>query len=319
MKEVLTLPVDEAVARICRGYLKDAQRALPGVHDPDNSEALHDFRVALRRLRSYLRSYRGSLRGAIPEKSYRRIKKLASRTNQTRDVEVMLVWLETEITELTPRQRVGAEWWRERLGSQYEELYNRLGESLDEEFNVLAEQLEKKLRRMIKRPHAKRSFGRSTASQLSRLINELDMELNQIHSMDDTVPIHQARITGKRLRYLLEPPGKTVLVCKHAAKSMQLFQDMFGNLNDCFVRQDVIRKTIALAATEWAEQQLEKTLSRGQVTVAASEVMPGLLALARRNQAASKQYYREIEIAYLQGGRERLFNHLNGVVELLKS
>lgn len=319
MKEIVALPVDEAVARICRDHLKAARHALPRVQNHEDSEGLHDFRVALCRIRNYLHSYRGILHGAIPEKSYRQLKKLASRTNQARDAEEMLVWLDSEVAQLTPRQRVGAEWWRKRLNEQCMQLHSKLEEELDEEFNALAESLDKKLKKLIKQPIAKRSFGRSTASQVRQRASELTLELSEIHSISDTTPISQVLNTGKKLRYLLEPPGKTILVCRHAAKSMELFQELFGTLNACFVRHDVMRKIIAEAATEWAAQQLQKTLENGQVTIAASEIMPGLLAIARRNHSVEAIYYQQIERDYLHGRSERLIKHLDGVVELLKS
>lgn len=319
MKAFVDLPVDEAVARICRDYLKTAQSSLPRVHDPKDTEGLHDFRVALRRLRSYLRSYRSALHGTIPDKSYRQLKKLASRTNQARDVEVMLDWLNSEIPQLSSRQQVGALWWRERLEAQHKRLYERLGEQLDEEFNVLAGTLERSLKQLAKKPLGKRSFARSTASRIVQLAHDLDMELNEIRSMKDVEPVHQARITGKKLRYLLEPPGKSILVCNHAVGSMKIFQDLFGNLNDCFVRQEVMHEIVVVAATEWGEQQLQQTIKNGRVTLAGSEVMPGLLAIARRNHSAGEAYYRQIEHDYLHGGRERLMKQFNGVVDLLKS
>lgn len=319
MKAVVALPVDEAVARICRDYLKTARSCLPRVHDPKDTEGLHDFRVALRRLRSYLRSYRSALHGAIPDKSYRQLKKLASRTNQARDVEVMLAWLDSEIPQLSSRQQVGALWWRKRLEEQHRILYERLEDKLDEEFSVLAVPLEKSLQQLAKRPLGKRSFARSTATRIMQLAHDLDMELNEIRSMKDVEPVHQARITGKKLRYLLEPPSKSILVCNHAVEGMKIFQDLFGNLNDCFVRQEVMHEVVTVAAAEWSEQQLQQTINNGRVTLTGSKVMPGLLAIARRNHSAGEAYYRQIERNYLHGGRERLMKQLNGVVELLKS
>jgi CHAD domain-containing protein len=319
MKELFGLPADEAVARVCRLYLKAARRALPRVHDPKDDEGLHDFRVALRRMRSYLRIYRDDLQDAIPEKHYQQLKKLAARTNEARDVEVMLAWLDSELPQLGARQQEGAQWWRQRLVEQYGEAYARLGDDLDVAFNTLATALEESLKALVTKPAGKRSFAAASAFHLRQLTRDLEQELGAIHTLDDMNLIHETRITGKKVRYLLEPLGKSMLVCNHAVMTMRLFQDLFGNLNDCFVRQAAMHDIIAVAAAEWGEQQLQQTLINARVTLKGSEVMPGLLAIARRNHSVSNTYFRQIERDYLRGGGERLVKQLNGVVERLKN
>ena len=54
-------------------------------------EALHDFRVAVRRLRSVLRAYRRWLGRAAARKARRRFRSLAATTNDGRDAEVQLI------------------------------------------------------------------------------------------------------------------------------------------------------------------------------------------------------------------------------------
>jgi CHAD domain-containing protein len=54
--------------------------------EPSDKEALHDFRVALRRLRSLMRAYQAYLRGSQAKKLRQRLKALAGSTNLARDV-----------------------------------------------------------------------------------------------------------------------------------------------------------------------------------------------------------------------------------------
>ena len=52
------LPAREAARRLVRRQLETARAEAPRLHDAADAEALHDFRVALRRLRSLLRAWR---------------------------------------------------------------------------------------------------------------------------------------------------------------------------------------------------------------------------------------------------------------------
>ena len=70
-------------------------------------EALHDFRVAIRRLRSLLRAYQDLTDAAIPRRLRRGLRALARATNASRDLEVKLAWLEAEKASLKPRERTG--------------------------------------------------------------------------------------------------------------------------------------------------------------------------------------------------------------------
>jgi CHAD domain-containing protein len=64
----------------------------------DDTEAVHDFRVALRRLRSLLKAHRPRL-GRKVEKLRRKLGAIADKTSAARDAEVQLVWLATQRTD----------------------------------------------------------------------------------------------------------------------------------------------------------------------------------------------------------------------------
>ena len=71
--ELLARPAAEATRLIALGYLDDASAAATRLDDPEDEEALHDFRVALRRLRSTLRAYRPQLRESARRSSRDRL------------------------------------------------------------------------------------------------------------------------------------------------------------------------------------------------------------------------------------------------------
>jgi hypothetical protein len=112
---LLDLPVREGVARVAREYLGDAESALGRLRNARDIEALHDFRVAVRRLRSLLRAYRRWIGRAGGKKVRRRLRDLGQATNAGRDAEVQVAWLEAQRAALARRERSGLNWLLRRL------------------------------------------------------------------------------------------------------------------------------------------------------------------------------------------------------------
>src|SRR5262245_636122 len=118
--DVLTRPAPLGARLVALGFLDDAVSAQPRLADPDDEEALHDFRVALRRLRSAVKSYRAHLHGSVAKKDRRALRSLAAATNRNRDAEVLVAWIRERIRRLALRERVGATWLAERLETRRE-------------------------------------------------------------------------------------------------------------------------------------------------------------------------------------------------------
>ncbi|MCA1804898.1 MAG: CHAD domain-containing protein [Xanthomonadaceae bacterium] len=129
-----TKSVTLAVTRLATGYLKEAAAACARLADPGDGEALHDFRVALRRLRSLLRAYRPWLGGALPRKRIRKIGKLARRTGAARDAEVQLAWLRAQQAAVNDSERPGVQWLLDHLNARRDPEYRRLRDELPTAF-----------------------------------------------------------------------------------------------------------------------------------------------------------------------------------------
>ncbi|OGU02078.1 MAG: hypothetical protein A2W29_10875 [Gemmatimonadetes bacterium RBG_16_66_8] len=113
--DLLGLPPAEgalAVLRVLRRRALDARRRVEAHEDP---EGLHDFRVALRRLRSCLRAYRPLLRGALPDRLRRQLGDIAAATGGGRDAEVQLQWIQSVTPTLTPVESPGVEFYAAQL------------------------------------------------------------------------------------------------------------------------------------------------------------------------------------------------------------
>src|SRR4030088_1568265 len=124
---MLREPVDRGVRLVAISLLEDSQKAAEKLTslskelrdgDADGDEAVHDFRVAIRRLRSWTRAFKPWLRDDLRPKQQRRFSRIAETTRIVRDASVHLEWLRKERSALSARQRVGQTWLSERLDAQ---------------------------------------------------------------------------------------------------------------------------------------------------------------------------------------------------------
>ena len=236
---------------IALAYLDDAVVAaarLRGKADPD---ALHDFRVAIRRLRVTVRSY-ADLRDHVSKKQRRRLRKLARATNRARDAEVQIAWFNDHASRFTTEQRAAISRLRARLRAHRRTELARIRARLDGSFA----QLEHKLRRRLVGLGAETPAGRRTpfpalvAATVTRLAAELDARLKTIARGVPNSPraMHAARIAAKRLRYTLEPVEDQLLGGATLIARLKQLQDRFGVLTDAHELDEVLRADPAAGA-----------------------------------------------------------------------
>ena len=143
--EVLDLAVDAVVAYFASSYLDAASAALQRTKDRRDTEALHDFRVAVRRLRCALRAYRPWLGSAAGRRVRRVLKELGDKTNAGRDAEVQVEWLEARRESLTRGQRTGLNWFLARRRAVKRKAYEAARRAGREDFDRIATRISKRL------------------------------------------------------------------------------------------------------------------------------------------------------------------------------
>jgi CHAD domain-containing protein len=104
---LLDRPAAEAARLLALRLLDDAASARLRLGRPDDPEALHDFRVAIRRLRSSIRAWRDVLDNAVSPRVLRRLRRLARATSESRDLEVHLAWVAAQAPNQREYQRPG--------------------------------------------------------------------------------------------------------------------------------------------------------------------------------------------------------------------
>ncbi len=289
--DLLDRPAPEGARLIALGYLDQAADGQARLADPADAEALHDFRVAVRRLRSTLRAYRPLVRGSVTKQQRNRLRDLGDRTNAGRDAEVQQAWLRAQEERLAARERAGLGWLIGRLEERRAEEYGDTVAAVRAEFGRVERRVRARLQEYTARVAAAGDgeaarFGTAAAGALAAAAAEFVERLGAVHDEADAAAAHAARIAAKRVRYVLEPlaghvPGGASLV-----RRLESLQDLLGEFNDCHALDAEVTAAAAVAGAARARRLHEVALAEGpQAARRASrggrDPRPGLLALAR--------------------------------------
>lgn len=244
---LLGQPAPAAVARIALSRLDEARAACARLDDRDDPEALHDFRVAVRRLRTLVRAFNGELDHAIPKKLERRVRDLARLTTAGRDAEVQLAWL----ADAGSRRGAGLAWFRSRLEDRRERAYDEIRRAVPHAFRALERRLRRRFNGALAEP-ARRvgPFGAALARELRAETAALRQEFAIARSPGDADAVHGARIAVKRLRYLLEPVGDGDAGARSLVERLKRLQTALGELHDLQILLQEFGEAAAEAAAE---------------------------------------------------------------------
>ena len=260
-----------------------------------DAEALHDFRVALRRLRTWLRAY-GKQTGA-GNKFLLRLKDLARVTNRARDAEVGLSWLNRQRATLAERQLEGLNWLASHLEEEREHAYAYIRSHVPTEWASIESKLYKRLAREDGSPQE--DFGRVASQQLLFFRDRLALRIEKVQSLTDISAAHRVRISAKHLRYLLEPLSDELPDVVHAVTQLTAIQDRLGELHDASVLLYRLIDATETAAMEDAKSHLgiilTGDLEESQVAeIRTHDAQPGLLILANRARAHETSVFNRV-------------------------
>jgi CHAD domain-containing protein/CYTH domain-containing protein len=285
----LDLSAEEGARVVALGLLDEATDAAGALAAGSGEEPLHDFRVAVRRLRSALRTYRPWLEAGVRRRHERRLKKIARSTNAARDAEVQLAWLAAREEELTATQRAGHAAAMARFEARVHGGPDaaRVAARHEKAARKLRRRLERYERTVQTGEDEGASFGAVLASLVTEHAAALAAAMGAIRGPADQEDAHAARIEGKRLRYLLEPlRGLRGADATDAIAELKRLQDLLGELHDAHVLSGELGAALGEVAADRARQATAAALaSVEEARALRARLRPspraGLLALVR--------------------------------------
>jgi CHAD domain-containing protein len=301
----LSRPAATAAAIVGLAHLDEARASAGRLDDPEDAEALHDFRVGLRRLRTLLRGFRPELGDVVSKKLQRRLRDLTRATTAGRDAEVQLNWVQAHRGELG--RRPGLSWFVARLADRRDRAYADVRAHVAPTFR----QLERRVRRSLNRAAAPAGparpfFAAAAARGIRDQATPLEQELAAARAPRDADPIHGARIAAKRLRYLLESLVGDVAPAAALVERLKALQDLLGELHDLQVLSRELGDAVADAAAERARQLHTLALhARPRAPERPRRPAPasaGPLALARLAAREQERLFAQLERDWRAGG-----------------
>jgi CHAD domain-containing protein len=276
--DMLARPTAAVVCELTTSFLDDAVAACARLETQADERALHDFRVALRRLRSTLRAYRDYTDQWLPRKLRRRASKLSRATNVARDSEVQADWLRSVRARIRPHERPGYQWLLNTIDTRVRAAYQDMrAADIPGHFQTFDAKLRRRMTGDGKQAGGE-PFGCALEKRLQDAGAELNAHLQRIRSLADETEAHQARIAAKRLRYLLEPASAYLPDGAEAVRQMKQLQDLLGEIHDTQVMEQTLVYLVQIAAAEKAKHLMELTLEDEAGTVLAIERRRGYRA-----------------------------------------
>ncbi len=324
---VIDRSAEESARHVALALLAEADDAARRLTAGGDEEALHDFRVALRRTRSTLRAFRPWLKGSVDRKMERRLRRLARSTNDARDAEVGLRWIADQHSALGDRQRSAVDCLTRRLEARraawahdqpdvlarYDRTARKLGERL------------RTYRARIEASARPTSYGSALASGVAEHLATLREDVAAIGGSTDEENVHRARIEGKKLRYLLEPlRGNRHADSRPMVKSLRQLQDVLGDLHDCHRLAAEIAAALIDAAVDRARDLHAAAYERGASGERLRDELrggprAGLLALDRALLARREALFARLDGEWRAGGLDALAGELEALAARLEA
>ncbi|MBE3639799.1 CHAD domain-containing protein [Mangrovicoccus algicola] len=255
-------PAFEAAAAIIREQIAVARSREAGTIADIDTEFLHDYRVALRRVRSVVSLFKGVFSEAETARLKTRFGAIMARTGRLRDLDVYLLERAEYIALVPESRRAGLSRLFDRFAEERADEQAKLAAWLGskgylQEIGRL-ERLFAKASRLEQGPLADRlapDYARALIWKRYRKVCKLAAHIQD--APDEQV--HELRIHCKKLRYLMEffAPLFGASEVKSLIKSLKRLQDNLGLFNDYSVQQVSLEEAQAGIAADPDAQTAE--------------------------------------------------------------
>ena len=240
--------LEEAARKIIGVHLRRLRDCDPGTRLGEDAEALHDMRVACRRLRAAVHALEEGIAPRLHRYLGDELEWLGQALGSVRDLDVQLELLARYDTS-TPDPAGGIAGWRTYMETDRAQHRVEMLKALDSNrYYRLLVRLEEFARGRT-RPRGRNGDTPSVAAVGRKAIKKAFRRLLKRGRAIDAAPtdadLHALRIRAKRLRYLLEflreligKPGRRVI------KDLVRLQDLLGSHHDGVVAAEFIRRYV---------------------------------------------------------------------------
>ncbi|MCA0962031.1 CHAD domain-containing protein [Salipiger bermudensis] len=237
----------KAANDIIRAQLVAARRQEDGIRADLDSEFLHEYRVALRRVRSVISLFKGVYDDKQTADLKARFGAIMARTGRLRDLDVYLIEREAYLALVPEGFRPGIGKLFDMFAAQRDVEHAKLTAYLDskayQKEMAKLEALFDKTKALSKGPEAKRhalDYAKALIWKRYRKVCKIARDI------DDATPdaqVHELRIECKKLRYLMEffAPLFGDAEVRKLIKALKGLQDNLGNFNDYSVQQAALQ------------------------------------------------------------------------------
>ncbi len=247
---------DVVRAAVAAGYIRLVEHD-PPVRCEADPEAVHQARVATRRLRSDLRTFRPLLPPDWYTSTTDELRWLGQSLGAVRDADVLLDRLDGAARDLDVSDRGAAKQLLARLERERADQRDALLAAMDSDrYGQLLDRLAAAARELPPGGDRKAQAARAApaaAAAPHRPWRRLRRSVRALGEQPSDEALHQVRIRAKRLRYASEAVAPVVGQPATAfARTVADLQDVLGDLHDCVVAEGWLRDAARAAPADQA-------------------------------------------------------------------
>lgn len=273
----------DAANAIIKTYLAHARGNIPGIISDIDIEFLHDFRVALRKIRSVVSLFDAVYAPKTTRDLKARFSKVMSRTGDLRDLDVYLADKAHFYTLVPNKLHAGLDALFEHLAKQRATAQTDLrsymqSDSFQREMEALAARFDRPI--LKKGAHADLPAQQYASRLIWKRYKTVCKIAAGIDNATEDAEVHRLRIQCKKLRYLIEifAPVFPKKETKSILRALKRAQDTLGRFNDYAVQQESLHAMLG----EW-------NASRGGANPKVARSIEALIRVLRGKQQKERR------------------------------
>jgi CHAD domain-containing protein len=244
LNEQLAASDGPPILRVVEAHRDSLLRADPEVRLDLDVEAVHDARVAVRRLRSVLRTGREAFDRSWLHRARGELKWLGARLGDVRDLDVLAEAIERQGAELEPADQPGVRALVETVQRQRDGSFRTLIAAMESDRYL-------DLLELLDEPALSARAPRRSLKRLARAEHRrTERDHRQLGKAPSGEQLHELRKQVKRARYAAEPV--TSRRARRYVEAAKRLQDVLGEHQDAVVEEQRLRDLAGVTTTAGA-------------------------------------------------------------------